>query len=100
MTSPPPAIPGGRASTRLTRKQHRYWRRNVRLTLGLLAIWFIATFVTGWYAADLNAFEFLGFPMGFYLFAQGSPLIFLAIIFIYVKAMNRLDRAYGVEEKP
>lgn len=84
----------------LSRRQRRYWRRNVRLTLALLAVWFAVTFVAGWYAADLNRYEILGFPLGFYIFAQGGPLVFLAIIFLYVKAMNRLDRAYGVDERP
>jgi putative solute:sodium symporter small subunit len=90
----------GAPSRNLTRKQLRYWRMNVRLTLGLLSIWFAVTFITGWYAADLNQFEILGFPLGFYTFAQGGPLVFLVIIFIYVKVMNRLDRAYGVAERP
>jgi putative solute:sodium symporter small subunit len=84
----------------LTRKQRRYWRRNVRLTLALLAVWFAVTFVAGWYAADLNQYEILGFPLGFYALAQGGPLVFLAIIFIYAKAMNHLDRTYGVDERP
>jgi len=86
--------------TPLTRKQRRYWRRNVRLTLALLAVWFTVTFVTGWYAADLNEYEILGFPLGFYIFAQGGPLVFLAIIYIYVKTMNHMDRSYGVSERP
>jgi putative solute:sodium symporter small subunit len=86
--------------TALTRKQRRYWRKNVRLTLALLAVWFVVTFVTGWYAAALNEYQILGFPLGFYTFAQGGPLVFLAIIYIYVKAMNRLDRSYGVDERP
>lgn len=83
-----------------TRKQRRYWRRNVRLTLALLALWFAVSFVTGWYAAELNEYEILGFPLGFYTFAQGGPLVFLAIIYIYVKVMNHLDRSYGVDERP
>lgn len=89
----------GEPST-LTRRQRRYWRHNVRLTLTLLSAWFLVSFVTGWYATDLNDYEFLGFPLGFYIFAQGGPLVFLAIVFIYVHAMNRLDRSGGVAEKP
>lgn len=84
----------------LTRKQRRYWRKNVHLTVALLAVWIAVTFVPAWYAAELNAYEFLGFPLGFYILAQGGPLVFLAIIFIYVKIMNHLDRSYGVAEKP
>jgi putative solute:sodium symporter small subunit len=94
----PAANPG--LATPRSRRQLRYWRRNVRLTAGLLLIWFVVTFVAGWYAADLNQFELMGFPVGFYTFAQGGPLVFLAIIFTYTRFMNRLDRAYGVAEKP
>ena len=43
--------------------------------------------------------SFLGFPLGFYLFAQGALLVYLAIIVIYVVAMNRLDRRYRVNSR-
>jgi putative solute:sodium symporter small subunit len=88
---------GPRAAS-LSGRQRRYWRRNVRLTLVLLCLWFAVTFVAGWYAAALNGLEILGFPLGFYTFAQGGPLVFLVIIYIYVKVMNRMDRRYGVDE--
>ncbi len=84
----------------LSRAQRRYWRRNLRLTLALLAIWFSVSFVAGWYATQLNEITVLGFPLGFYIFAQGGPLTFLAIVFVYVKIMNRLDRHFSVEESP
>ena len=57
-------------------------------------MWFGVTFVGGYFASELNTVSFLGFPLGFYLFAQGALLIYLAIIVIYVVAMNRLDRRY------
>ncbi len=74
-----------------------YWLKNTRLTLGLLAVWFVVTFVAGYFAANLNQFTFLGFPLGFYLFAQGSVLVFIAIVAIYVRYMNRLDEAWAHE---
>ena len=51
------------------------------------------------YAAELNTLSFLGFPLGFYLFAQGSLLIYLVIIVIYVFAMNRLDRQFRTDTR-
>ncbi|MBL8444239.1 MAG: DUF4212 domain-containing protein, partial [Zoogloeaceae bacterium] len=50
-------------------------------------------------AASLNQFVFLGFPLGFYIFAQGALIIFLILIGAYVVTMNRLDRKFGVGEK-
>ena len=84
---------------KLTDAQRTYWRLNLLLTFGLLALWFGVTFVTGYYASELNAISFLGFPLGFYMFAQGSLVVYLLIIVVYVVVMNRLDRRYGVAER-
>ena len=84
---------------KLTDAQRTYWRLNLLLTFGLLALWFGVTFVTGYYANELNAISFLGFPLGFYMFAQGSLVVYLLIIVVYVVVMNRLDRRYGVAER-
>ena len=48
---------------------------------------------------ELNAISFLGFPLGFYMFAQGSLVVYLAIIVVYVIVMNRLGHRYGVAER-
>jgi len=82
----------------LTGKHREYWHRNLVITTILMVVWFIATFVVGWYARDLNNTTILGFPLGFYMAAQGSLIIYVVIIFIYARYMNNLDRAFGVQE--
>ena len=82
----------------LTDKHREYWRKNLVITAILMVVWFIATFVEGWYARELNSVTFLGFPLGFYMSAQGSLIIYVVIIFIYARYMNRLDIEYGVHE--
>ena len=82
----------------LTAKHHQYWSKNLMVTTILLLIWFIATFVEGWYARELNSITFMGFPLGFYMSAQGSLIIYVAIIWYYQFYMNKLDIEYGVEE--
>lgn len=83
----------------LSERHRTYWRRNLMLTSTLLAIWFVGTFVAGYYAEELNTLSFMGFPLGFYVFAQGSLIAYLVIIGIYVRVMNRMDRRYGVSER-
>jgi putative solute:sodium symporter small subunit len=85
-------------SVELTAKHHEYWRKNLFITAVLLLIWFIATFVEGWYARELNSITFLGFPLGFYMSAQGSLVIYVVIIGIYAWYMKKLDQEYGVSE--
>lgn len=84
---------------KLEERQRAYWRRNLTLTLSLLSVWFGVTFVGAYYADALNTLCFLGFPLGFYLFAQGSLLIYLVIIMIYVFVMNRLDRQFRADTR-
>ena len=79
-------------------KQRRYWRQNMRVTLILLAIWLAVTFGACFFARELNAVSVFGFPLGFYMGAQGLLLIYLAIVGFYAFYMNRLDREYGVDE--
>ncbi|MFA7268976.1 MAG: DUF4212 domain-containing protein [Sterolibacterium sp.] len=83
----------------LTPLHRKYWRQNLRITALLLAVWFVATFVTSYFARELNAIAILGFPLGFYMSAQGSLIVYVAIIWYYAHYMNKLDTEYGVGEK-
>jgi len=82
----------------LTEKHHEYWRKNLVITAILLFVWFVVTFVEAWYARELNQYSFLGFPLGFYMSAQGSLVIYCVLIGIYAWYMNKLDVEYGVDE--
>jgi putative solute:sodium symporter small subunit len=83
----------------LSAKHHEYWRKNLVITAILMVIWFIATFVEAWYARELNSYTFLGFPLGFYMSAQGSLIIYVVIIWFYARYMNQLDEQYDVAEE-
>ena len=54
--------------------------------------------MVGWYARELDAITVLGFPLGFYMGAQGALVIYVVIIFYYANRMNKLDKEYGVAE--
>jgi len=81
----------------LTAKHQEYWRKNLNLTMVLLAIWFVSTFVMGFFARDLT-FNFFGWPFSFYMAAQGSLIIYILIIWYYARAMKKLDEEFGVAE--
>jgi putative solute:sodium symporter small subunit len=80
---------------RLTAVQ--YWRRTLKLTAVLLVLWFVVTFVASYFAHELNRFTFLGFPLGFYMGAQGALLVYLFIVCFYAWAMRKLDQALEQE---
>ena len=76
-----------------------YWRKTQRLTISLLVIWLLITFVMNWYAREINEIVFFGFPLGFYMGAQGVLFIYLAIIWYYNRRMRALDAEYGVDDE-
>ncbi|MGA0001929.1 MAG: DUF4212 domain-containing protein, partial [Steroidobacteraceae bacterium] len=74
-------------------KLSSYWRAHLKLLATLLLVWFAVSFVAGILLADwLDArFRIGGFPLGFWFAQQGSIFAFVALVFGYVAAMNRLD---------
>ena len=82
----------------LSQRHEEYWRKNLVITAILLGIWFIATFIVGWNARALNDITILGFPLGFYMTAQGSLIIYVVIIGVYALYMKKLDKEYNVDE--
>lgn len=80
-------------------KRREYWSYNLRLTTLLLAIWFVVTFlISSLWAAQLNAYSFLGFPLGYYMAAQGSLIVFVIEIALYARLMNKKDLEFGIQE--
>jgi putative solute:sodium symporter small subunit len=83
----------------LTEKHKEYWRKNLVITGILLSVWFVVTFVEIWFARELNSgMTILGFPLGFYMSAQGSLIIYVVLIGIYALLMRKLDLEYNVDE--
>ena len=81
-------------------QKQAYWSYNVRLTVTLLVIWFVVTYIiSGLMAGTLNNYSFLGFPLGYYMAAQGSLAIFVIEIAVYAKLMNAKDEEYGIREE-
>lgn len=75
---------------------HKYWKQNLRYLFILLTIWFVVSFGAGiLFKEALDAFTIGGFPIGFWFAQQGSIYVFVVLIFVYVRLMNRLDKKYN-----
>ena len=76
-----------------------YWKKNLRLLTILLSVWFIVSFGFGILFVDvLTTVRIGGFKLGFWFAQQGSIYVFIALIFIYVQRMNRLEKEYDLDE--
>lgn len=76
-----------------------YWKENLRYLVILLSIWFLVSFGAGIIFKDfLNNFRIGGFKLGFWFAQQGSIIVFVILIFVYIRLMNKLDKKYGYDE--
>lgn len=84
----------------LSEKQRQYWRRNLKLTAALLALWFVVSFVFAWFAVPLSSLviPLLDFPAAYYIGAQGALIVYVLILFFYARRMRRYDREFDVDE--
>ena len=88
--APPPSDP----HARLAAARAAHWQATRRLTLVLMTLWLCTGFGTVYFARELSRFTVFGWPLSFYMAAQGASLVSLAIIAFYAWRMRRLDRRY------
>ncbi len=76
-----------------------YWSRTSSLMWTILGLWFFFSFVIHFFAPTLNSVHILGFPMGYYMAAQGSLVAFVALCIWNTKAQNQIDDEFGVSDE-
>jgi putative solute:sodium symporter small subunit len=77
-----------------------HWRKTTRLMLTHLGVWFFFGYVIHMFVNQLNAIKIpiLGFPLGFYMAAQGSLIVFVVMLFVFAKQQDKIDREFGMAE--
>jgi putative solute:sodium symporter small subunit len=76
----------------------RHWARTSSLMWIMTALWIIFSFVIHMFVNQLNAITILGFPLGFYMAAQGSLIAFVVMLFVFAHRQDQIDREEGVAE--
>ena len=93
-------MPSHQTETLGSRYRREYWRTNLKYVFGLLVIWFVVSYGFGILLVEqLNRIRIGGFQLGFWFAQQGSIYVFVVLIFVYVRLMNRLDRRFEVDER-
>ena len=75
-----------------------YWQKVRRLTLLLLLLWFLVNVGVIFFARELASLTIGGWPVSFYMAAQGATLIYLLIIGGYAYAVNRIEQQEKQDE--
>ena len=83
----------------MSSKYEAHWADTSRLTMITLALWFLFSILVHAFGHSLNSISFLGFPLGYYMAAQGSLLAFVIIIFWSSNKQEKIDEEHGFAEK-
>ena len=75
-----------------------YWKKTSRLMWTIMFLWVFFSFVIPAFAVQLNEIVIAGFPLGFYMAAQGSLIAFVVLCFWNASAQNKIDEEFGVAE--
>lgn len=93
-------LAGDPTDSRVSEHSRGYWRANLKVKVPLLVVWAIFGYVLAILLAEpLNNITFIGFPLGFWFAQQGAIVVFVALIFIYAKRMDRVDEEFDVHEE-
>jgi putative solute:sodium symporter small subunit len=77
----------------------RYWQRTSSLMITMMVLWFVFGLGVHFFAPLLNGIKILGFPLGFYMAAQGSLIAFVVMLFWFGRTQDQIDRDEGVAEE-
>lgn len=92
-------VPAAPLLARVLAERALHWRRARRATATLLLLWFATTFLTVFFARELAGMTLFGWPLSFYLAAQGASLVYLTVIGVYAIHMRRIDRRFAAALK-
>jgi putative solute:sodium symporter small subunit len=84
------------ASDHPARDRHQI--QTLILAVAILSIVLLAVFLVVTFAASLNHYGFLHFPLGFYLLAQGLLIFMVAMAFWFIRVQERIDSARSASE--
>ena len=79
--------------------KERHWEKTKGLMMLTLAIWFVFSIVIFMFGESLNNGSFLGYPLAYYMCAQGSIIIFVILIFWFANRQEKIDEEFGFAER-
>jgi putative solute:sodium symporter small subunit len=82
-----------------TERMQSYWAKTSKLMWIIMILWLIFSFGIHLFAPSLNKIVVFGFPLGFYMAAQGSLIAFVVLCFWNASAQNKIDEEFGVSDE-
>ncbi len=79
--------------------KEKHWEKTRGLMILTLVIWFIFGYLIFMFGSSLNEGSFLGYPLAYYMCAQGSIVAFVILIFWFANSQEKIDEEFGFQER-
>ena len=79
--------------------KEKHWDKTRGLMMITLAIWFVFGYLIFMFGSSLNSGSFLGYPLAYYMCAQGSIVAFVILIFWFANRQEKIDEEFGFSEQ-
>ena len=79
--------------------KEKHWDKTKSLMIITLALWFLFGYVIFMFGSSLNEGSFLGYPLAYYMCAQGSIIAFVVLIFWFANKQEKIDEEFGFQER-
>ena len=79
--------------------KEKHWEKSKNHMIITLIIWFFFSTVIFMFGAEINSMTFLGYPLAYYMTAQGSLLAFVVMLFWTANKQEKIDEEHGFSER-
>ena len=79
--------------------KEKHWEKSKNHMIITLVIWFFFSTVIFMFGAEINSMTFLGYPLAYYMTAQGSLLAFVIMLFWTANKQEKIDEEHGFSER-
>ena len=79
--------------------KEKHWEKTKSQMIITLLLWFFFGYLIFMFGSSLNSASFLGYPLAYYMCAQGSIMAFVIILFRSANRQEKIDEECGFTEK-
>ena len=79
--------------------KEKHWEKTKGQMIVTLLLWFFFGYLIFMFGYSLNSASFLGYPLAYYMCAQGSIIAFVVLIFWFANKQESIDAEFGFTER-
>ena len=79
--------------------KEKHWEKTKGQMIFTLLLWFFFGYFIFMFGESINSASFLGYPLAYYMCAQGSIVAFVIILFWSANRQEKIDEEFGFTDR-